>query len=155
MLRQTEEVDLPALFEHQRDPESARMAAFTPRDLPAFLLHWRSRILGDPRNLARTIVVDERVAGFVTSWPQDGARLIGYWVAREVWGRGVATAALSAFVEQVDPVRPLDAFVATSNRGSIRVLEKCGFELVPGSHETGTDGVEEVRYRLASLKPGR
>jgi RimJ/RimL family protein N-acetyltransferase len=150
MLRQTEEGDLPALYEHQRDPEGARMAAFTPRELPTFLLHWRTRILGDPRVHARTIVVDGRVAGYVTSWAQDEARLIAYWIAREHWGRGVATAALTEFVEQVDRARPLGAFVATSNTGSIRVLEKCGFVLVPGSRETGADGVEEVRYRLGS-----
>ncbi|MDP1827950.1 MAG: GNAT family N-acetyltransferase [Archangium sp.] len=150
MLRETEEGDLPALYEHQRDPEAARMAAFTPRDLPAFLHHWRTRILGDPRVRARTIVVDERIAGFVSSWTQGEARLIAYWVAREHWGRGVATAALAEFVERVDPMRPLDAFVATSNHGSVRVLEKCGFGLVAGSAETGPDGVEEVRYRLGS-----
>lgn len=155
MLRETDEGDLPALFEHQRDPEGARMAVFTPRELSAFLHHWRTRILGDPRVHVRTIVVDERVAGYVTSWAQDESRLIAYWIARELWGRGVATTALTEFVEQVDSFRPLDAFVATSNRGSIRVLEKCGFALVPGSHETGTDGVEEVRYRLASIKPER
>ena len=43
--------------------------------------------------------------------------------------RGVATAALSAFLTIVEE-RPLFAHVAEHNVGSIRVLEMCGFALV-------------------------
>ena len=50
-------------------------------------------------------------------------------------------------MKSVDAHRPLDAMVATSNLGSIRVLEKAGFTLVPDSRAV-TDGVEEVQYRL-------
>ena len=64
--------------------------------------------------------------------------------AATFWGRGLATAALAEFVEELD-TRPLHAWVATSNVGSIRVLEKCGFVKV-GSQRT-TD-VEELLYEL-------
>lgn len=59
-------------------------------------------------------------------WEQDGRLLVGYWVGREFWGRGLATAALAELVTEI-PERPLHAWVASSNVGSIRVLEKCGF----------------------------
>ena len=46
LLRDVVEADLPILFEHQIDPEANRMAAFPPRQWPAFLDHW-GRILQD------------------------------------------------------------------------------------------------------------
>ena len=69
-------------------------------------------------------------------------RLIGYWVGREHWGRGIATAALDAFLGLIDD-RPLYAIVAVHNKGSIRVLEKCGFEIQEGP-QRGADGIEEL-----------
>jgi RimJ/RimL family protein N-acetyltransferase len=143
-LRDVVEADLSILFEHQRDPEAVDMAAFGPRDLAAFSEHW-ARILADDALIAKTVLVDGRVAGNVVSWEADGERLVGYWIGREFWGAGVATAALRAFVELV-PARPLRAHVATTNVGSIRVLEKCGF--VPVGRVT-TD-IEELVYELSA-----
>lgn len=136
--------DLPILFAHQADPEAARMALFPSRDRPAFLAHWE-RIGADPTTVARAIVADGEVAGNVGSWDGDGKRLLGYWVGREHWGRGIATAAVAAFLE-IDRTRPIHAFVAVTNVGSIRVLEKCGFARVDSRF--ADDGVEERVYRL-------
>ena len=68
------------------------------------------------------------VAGNVVSFEEDGQRGVGYWIGRRFRGRGVATAALSASLEIVE-TRPLYARVAKHNAASIRVLEKCGFEI--------------------------
>jgi len=87
MLRNVVEGDLRTFFEHQRDPEAISMAASPTREWDAFVSHWRHKILGEPANEARTILVDDRVVG---SWEQDGRRLVGYWVGKEYWGRGVA-----------------------------------------------------------------
>ena len=60
------------------------------------------------------------------------------------------TAALAAFVDEVKE-RPLHAFVAKHNVGSIRVLEKCEFVPSP-EHDpsiAGEDGIHEVRYVLS------
>ena len=148
LLREIEEGDLQAFYEHQRDPEAYQTAAFTPRELDAFLLHWRTKILGQPTVLARTIVVDGVVRGYVSTYSSEGRRLVAYWVDRQCWGKGVASRALGEFVSKIELARPLDALVATANVGSRRVLEKCGFTLVAGSAEVGPDGVEEVRYQL-------
>jgi RimJ/RimL family protein N-acetyltransferase len=143
VLRDVVEDDLPIFFEHQRDPEAARMAAFTPRDREAFTTHWRTRVLGDASAGAWTVLLDGDVVGNVVTWIQDGRRLVGYWIGREHWGKGVATAALVALLDLL-PTRPLYAHVATSNVASIRVLEKCGF--VPTGEDPGPpeDGVEEL-----------
>jgi RimJ/RimL family protein N-acetyltransferase len=124
-LREVEPGDLPAIYEHQADPVASAMAEFRSRDRPAFDAHW-AKVLADPAVMIRTIVVDGEVAGAVQSWPGDGQRLAGYWIGRELWGRGIASAALAQFLE-LDRERPLHAHVAKANAGSRRVLEKCGF----------------------------
>jgi RimJ/RimL family protein N-acetyltransferase len=143
-LRPVEPGDLDTLFEHQRDPESNRMAAVPARERPAFDAHW-ARILADESTTIRTIVVNGEIAGNVLSWRTPDERLVGYWIGREYWGRGIATRALAAFLSEVRE-RPLHAHVATSNLGSIRVLEKCGFK-VSGRTET-EDGIQELVYEL-------
>ena len=72
-----------------------------------------------------------------------GAGLVGYWIGREFWGKGLATRALQELTGEVTQ-RPLHAWVATSNVASIRVLEKCGFVRV-GSQE---NDVEELLFEL-------
>jgi RimJ/RimL family protein N-acetyltransferase len=131
-LRPVEPADLPVLFEHQRDPVANAMAGVPPRDRDAFTAHWE-RILADETSLIRAIVADGRLAGNVLSFMHDGRREVGYWIAREHWGGGIATAAVAAFLS-VETRRPLYAGVVETNLGSLRVLEKCGFERI------GVDG---------------
>ena len=71
---------------------------------------------------------------------------MGYWIGRENWGTGVATRALSAFLDVVS-IRPLYAVVATTNVASRRVVEKCGFSVV-GKPHMAEDGVEETILKL-------
>lgn len=143
VLREVEEEDLPIFFDHQRDPVAVRMAAFAARDREAFMTHWRTNVLGVETNVVRTVLDDGVVAGNVVSWDQDGRRCVGYWVGRDHWGRGVATSALSAFLDE-DPTRPLYAHVAKANVASIRVLEKCGFAPTGEDPGPSDDGVEEL-----------
>jgi RimJ/RimL family protein N-acetyltransferase len=142
VLRDVRADDLDAFFEHQREPEATEMAIFPAREREAFDAHWR-KILADDSVIKKTIVHEGEVAGNLGSWEQDGRRLVGYWIGREFWGKGLATRALAEFVDLVSD-RPLHAWVATSNVGSIRVLEKCGFVQV-GSRTTD---VEELLFEL-------
>jgi RimJ/RimL family protein N-acetyltransferase len=145
LLRDVLESDLDAFYEHQREPEANEMAIFPARDREAFDAHWR-KILADDSTIQKTIVDEGEVAGNIGSWEQDGRRLVGYWVGREFWGKGLATRALQEFVRELTD-RPLHAWVATSNVGSIRVLEKCGFVQV-GSRTTD---VEELLFQLPGV----
>jgi RimJ/RimL family protein N-acetyltransferase len=140
-LRNVEEGDLPIFFEQQLDPEATRMAAFPARDRDAFMAHW-AKIMGAKTGTLQTIMFAGRVAGNIVSWEQSGERLVGYWLGREYWGQGIATAALSQFSSHVT-VRPLVAHVAKHNIGSLRVLQKCGFTI------SGED-----RFPLADEKYG-
>jgi RimJ/RimL family protein N-acetyltransferase len=147
MLRNVVEGDLPIFFEHQRDAEANSMAAFPAREWDAFISHWKHKVLGDPANQTRTILVDDDVAGYVGSWEGDGKRLVAYWVGREYWGRGVARSALDEFLRSHEHHRPIHAYVVLTNPRSIRVLEKCGFQRV-GESTAGHDGVSEVLFRF-------
>jgi RimJ/RimL family protein N-acetyltransferase len=142
ILRDVVESDLDTFYEHQREPEANEMAIFPARDRETFDAHWR-KILADDSLIQKTIVHEGEVAGNIGSWEQEGHQLVGYWIGREFWGKGVATRALAEFVEQIT-TRPLHAWVATSNVGSIRVLEKCGFVQVASR----TSDVEEQLYEL-------
>jgi RimJ/RimL family protein N-acetyltransferase len=144
-LRDVTEADLPIFFEQQLDPDAVRMAAFPSRDRDAFDAHW-ARILTDDTVITKTVLLDGHVAGNVVSWEQPAERLVGYWIGKEYWGRGVATRALSEFLGYVK-TRPLYARVAQHNVASIRVLEKCGFT-ISGEERDPADDVEELIMKL-------
>jgi len=119
------------LFQQQLDPDAVQMAAFTvddPSDREAFGRRWQ-RMLADPSVVNRTILVDGEVAGSIGAWrdPDLPGREVTYWLGREYWGRGIATEALRAFLLEVSE-RPVRGRCAADNLGSLRVLEKCGFE---------------------------
>jgi RimJ/RimL family protein N-acetyltransferase len=101
------------------------MADFPARDREAFDAHWE-RVLADETLTKKTIVFEGQVAGNIGSWEHDGRRLVGYWLGKEFWGKGLATKALAELIDELG-TRPLYAYVAKTNAGSIRVLEKCGF----------------------------
>lgn len=148
-LRVVTDDDLPILFEHQRDPVSNAMAAFPAKEREAFFAHW-AKIRGDAATWVRTILLGDAVAGMILSFERGGERLLGYWIGREYWGRGVATAALAQFLPLL-PIRPVFAHVARHNLASRRVLEKCGFVLSVELTEAlppPSDGVEEWAFRL-------
>jgi len=132
-LRDVEAGDLALIFEHQRDPVAVAMVDFRSRDALAFAEHW-AKILADHTVFKQTVVVDGAVAGHIGSWTSDGKRELGYWFDRAFWGRGIATAAITAYL-RLETIRPLHASVAKHNAGSLRVLEKCGFTVAPAEPE--------------------
>ncbi len=144
-LRDVEADDLPLFFEHQRDPIAVAMVAFNSRDRAAFDQHWE-KLLANDACLKKTIVADGQIAGNILSWSSDGNRELGYWIDRALWGRGIATEAVSAFL-RLEQTRPLHAGVATHNAASIRVLQKCGFTLL-GPEEAAPDDAEASHVLL-------
>jgi len=139
ILRDPIESDLPIFFDQQLDPEANAMAAFTPRPREIFMEHWH-KIMRDRTGFLKTILYNGLVAGNIVCWAQDENYLVGYWLGKEYWGKGIATAALSNFLTLV-PFRPLSAHVVKHNIGSRRVLEKCGFR-VTGEESFVGDGHE-------------
>lgn len=155
-LRPVRDEDIEIFFEHQREPEGAAMAMFPSRDRDVFFSHWaKTRARTDAR--AMTITYEACVAGNIGSWAEDEYIFLGYWIGKAYWGQGIATAALNAYVAEHELRRPLRAHVAATNIGSIRVLEKCGFELVSRTTEfnpvLGLDVEELLMAYLPSAGP--
>jgi RimJ/RimL family protein N-acetyltransferase len=130
-LRNIIESDLQIFFEQQKEKESIWMAAFISRDpenREEFNKHW-DKIRNNDSILIKTILYNDNVAGNIVSFMMDEHREVGYWIGKEYWGNGIATDALKIFVNEIR-IRPLFAHVAFDNIGSIKVLEKCGFERI-------------------------
>ncbi|MFF7360551.1 GNAT family N-acetyltransferase [Streptomyces sp. NPDC008125] len=152
-LRPVHPSDLPVFFRHMSDPESHRMAAFTaedPTDRVHFDAHWK-RVSATPGVVTRTVLTDGDVVGHVAVYGEPAEREVTYVIDRFFWGRGIATAALRILLEEVAE-RPLFARAAADNTGSVRVLEKCGFEVVRGERGYANargEEIDELVLRLA------
>lgn len=141
-LRPVIEADLSILFQQQLDPEAVALSAYPSKDRGEFMRHWEG-ILRDKNVTARTIVYKEKVAGHIICWKESKyEQRIGYWIGREFWKRGIASAAVAEFLVIVRN-RPLYAEVANRNLGSKRVLEKNEFELLD-------EGVKSSMYKLGA-----
>jgi RimJ/RimL family protein N-acetyltransferase len=128
LLRPVNETDLPILFQQQLDPEAIAMSAYPAKDRGEFMRHWEG-ILKNKNVTARAIIYKEKVAGHILCWKEGKyEQRIGYWVGKEFWRRGIASAAVKEFLSLVQ-VRPLFAEVANHNIASQKVLQKNGFTL--------------------------
>ena len=80
------------------------------------------------------IVIDEEVVGGIgIEFREDVYRktgLLGYWLAEELWGKGIMTEAVKLVTayafQNLDLIR-LQAGVLSKNPSSMRVLEKAGY----------------------------
>ena len=118
---------------------------YTAQDAEFFLC----LVADNQRDLHLAIEVDGEAVGSIgVHFKADIRRRsgeIGYWLAREQWGKGLATAAvqeLTRYVLATFDVCRLYAVVFATNAASGRVLEKCGYEL-------------EARMRRSVVKDGQ
>lgn len=115
---------------------------------------WLSTPIGirlhSSQNITRTIAAEGQVAGHIACYP-DGEKLeVTYWLGREFWGRGLATQALKRILHlTVD--RPIFARAATDNVGSIRVLQKCGFEIIGKNKDFANGRGEDTEEYILRL----
>ncbi len=94
----------------------------------------RISIEDDPSSLA--VEVDGRLAGAAALelYPAERRHTaeLGYWLGRDYWGRGIATAVCAGMTQHAFEhfmlVR-VQAEVYGPNAASVRVLEKCGYRL--------------------------
>jgi RimJ/RimL family protein N-acetyltransferase len=110
-------------------------------------------MLTNPRVRLRAVLAGDALAGNVLSFDYQGRREVGYWLGREFWGKGIASAALAEFLT-IEPIRPLFGAVASHDAASFRVLQKCGFrpssELDEGRVGEGGlgEGIERLMFEL-------
>lgn len=152
-LAEVKKDDLNVFFQFQLDKEASYLAAFTAKDTndeTAYIERY-SRYLTDPSIHMRTIMADGEIAGSISKYVMEEEAEITYWMDRKFWGKGIATAALSAFL-QIEQSRPIYGRVAFDNFGSQRVLEKCGFVKIgtdKGFANARQTEIEEYIYKLS------
>ncbi|MFJ5729515.1 GNAT family N-acetyltransferase [Streptomyces paradoxus] len=115
------------LLAYEHDPEAVRRSRYMPRPREAFLRHWQTELLGDGTVFVQAVTVDGEVAGSVVARWEGDRRFLGYWLGRPYWGRGIGSRALTLFLER-ERNRPPYADPAGANTGSVRLLEKHGFQ---------------------------
>lgn len=152
-LRTMREDDLPTMFEIQLDNTAQHLAAFidnTARDRDAYI-EKRRKFLANEAIIMKVVEVGGEVVGSVGTYPIEGDNQVTYWIRKDCWGQGIATAALAALLKEV-AVRPLYGQVAEDNIGSVRVLERNGFALV-GNEESFAPGrqatITELIFKLS------
>ncbi|KAJ4785791.1 Acyl-CoA N-acyltransferases (NAT) superfamily protein [Rhynchospora pubera] len=126
--------DATSLIEWASDERIMRFSTWKPcttREAAADFI--QSYIM--PHPWFRSICVTGRSVGFVMVHPvsnEESRRAsIGYALAHEFWGRGIATAVVKKVVGQIfdewSQLERLEALVVVENVRSQRVLEKAGF----------------------------
>lgn len=86
--------------------------------------------------ITKVIEYQSQFVGSISIRPQPGWKShsaeIGYWLGEPYWGQGLASAALMKMTAQVfanPKYKKLIAPVLAPNKASMRVLEKCGYQL--------------------------
>ncbi len=141
-----QEPDLLKYFPDTRPP-TRRMA---DRYIEHHLEHWRTYGYGH-------WVVTTRLDGRVVGWTglehviELEQSELAYLLSRSVWGRGYATEAGRAavsFAFDACGLHELIGLVHPGNAASIRVLEKCGMDLLD---RVTLWGLEMFRYRISRV----
>jgi RimJ/RimL family protein N-acetyltransferase len=144
--------DADAVYEACQDAEiqrgiGAMPSPYTLQDAREYLRRadswWRT---GERASFAIVERGDGRILGSVgVGFHGDGRASVGYWVAREARGRGIATRAtclVSRWAIEEQGVERLELHTEPSNNASQRVAEKAGFtrEGLLRSHLVGREG---------------
>ena len=108
------------------------------------------------KNPAWAFEQDGRVVGELSLWfaRRNRRAEIGYELARWLWGRGLATEAASAVIDEAFrrlPIRKITATASAANVRSTRLLERLGMQreaLLRQHWVHRGESLDEVRYGL-------
>lgn len=123
-------------YTYASKPESTRYVSWpthaTLKDTRTFLLYARNAwAQGIDYSFAVRLKGSNRLIGACGFLNDTGKVQLGYVYGPLHWGKGYATEAASAVVQLLLtlPVHKIGSFVDVENKASIRVLEKCGFQV--------------------------
>ena len=139
LLRPWVESDAPVLFKYASDPEVGPRAGWTPHKSVEESLEVIRTVFNDA-TCTWAIVLKETgepigAMGYGPSCQcnlpaREGEPLIGYWVARPYWNRGICTEALRLMLDHIRETTEIKSLISghfIDNLASGRVMEKCGF----------------------------
>lgn len=148
LLRPWRESDAGALYKYASDPEVGMRAGWPPHQSVDESLDVIKTAFNNDTTWAIVLkATGEAIGamGYMPEWEMDLPKranepLVGYWVGRPYWNRGICTEALRLMlghIGQKGVYRSLIGSHYVDNPASGRVMEKCGF--VP----TGDIGFDE------------
>ncbi len=111
----------------------------------------------DENRFVRGMYVEGKLVGFLNDVEmKDGTIELGYVVASDQWGKGYATQALGLAIEETFSrgFREVICGAFVENPASLRVMEKCGMQLLEKTDEIEYRGKMHLcRYRSIQKYP--
>ena len=139
ILRDLAPADLDAVHSFTSDPTVVQWSTWGPNSLAetrSFIMEAAAEPgLPDRTGFTLAVVLGDQVVGTAAVWTTSAADRtgeLGYTLRRDVWGQGVGTEAAGLLLGHAFGPMGLERVEATchpGNTGSVRVLEKNGFEL--------------------------
>ena len=149
LLRPWRESDAAALFRYASDPEVGPRAGWPPHQSEKESREIIRTVFHNDSTWAICLKESGEPIGAMGYAPCDGNSLpsregeplVGYWVGKPYWNRGICTEALQLMLEYIRKHTDIQSLISShfvDNPASGRVMEKCGF--VP----TGETCVDEA-----------
>ncbi|WP_241295576.1 GNAT family N-acetyltransferase [Burkholderia stabilis] len=135
-LRQLERADLDAWYAYLSNPDVIRHTSWNLRSRDDLLPLFDGIESAHPESIRRLAIVDTAsgalagTIGLHTVSTVNRSAEIAYDLAPSHWGRGIASAlcaSVTAWAFAEGGFMRLQGVVLTSNAGSVRVLQKCGY----------------------------
>jgi RimJ/RimL family protein N-acetyltransferase len=157
--------DAAAFIRLAGDPEVALKTAnipypYEPHHADSYILHTREQnARGEELVLAITLKrLQNEAIGVIGLHPfARGEAVLGFWMGRPFWGRGLITEAAASFLDLVFGITGLARIVSCalpSNGASLRVQEKLGFERIGTRPCAAPARGGEVQAEFCELKRG-
>ena len=138
VLRPWREDDAPALYKYASDPEVGPRAGWEPHKSIKESLEIIRTVFHNDTTWAIELKETGEPLGAMGYLPAEGSHLpsrkgeplVGYWVGRPYWNRGICTEALQLMlghIREATDIRSLIGSHFIDNPASGRVMEKCGF----------------------------
>ena len=152
VLRPWRDNDAPVLFKWASDPDIGSRAGWPPhRSVEESLEVIRTVFRDATYTWAVELKETGEAIGAMGYGPscdcdlpaREGEPIVGYWIAKPYWNRGLCTEALGLLLEHIRVTTGVKSLIGghfVDNPASGRVIEKCGF--VP----TGETVVDEAMY---------
>ena len=154
VLRPWRDDDAAVLYKWASDPEVGPRAGWPPHRSVDESLRIIRTVFHNDSNWAIEFKETGEAIGAIGYGPacecklpaREGEALVGYWIARPYWNRGICTGALARMIEYIRKNTDIKSLISghfVDNPASGRVMEKCGF--VP----TGETVIDETQYQGA------
>lgn len=152
-LNQRTKAHVVTFWEKTQDEEIQKLFPFSIKSLEEALRLYEESLKEEASSYGQVIYYEGKYIGDVWCYGIDEinekmAMLSIVIFEKELWGKGIATAATKDFVKEVFnkyKIERIGAFIYAFNSGSIGLLEKVGFTKVETFVE---DGIESIYFQL-------